>query len=234
MEGFEGKAVLVTGGFVGSAVAEAFLKSGANIAFVYGNPNRLPILSEKFTSYHNAFLPIRADLSDFAQAKHSVETANEKFGGVDILMNALGGWLGGKKLHEHSPSDLSKMLSMDAIPTFNIMSAVLPVMMERRSGKVINFISTQIFGSGAQNAIYSASKSAVLAFTKAAAEEYKSYGISAYAIAPSTIDTESNRKAMPKADSSRWVGIEEIVDAVLYLCRTGRSSSGTIIKFLTK
>jgi NAD(P)-dependent dehydrogenase (short-subunit alcohol dehydrogenase family) len=89
----------------------------------------------------------------------------------------------------------------------------------------------QVFGTGANNAVYSASKSAVLALTNASAEEYKNFGISVYAMAPSTIDTDNNRRSMPKADTSKWVKIQEIVDAALFLCGTGDSSNGTILKF---
>lgn len=231
MEGFEGKSALVTGGSVGTAVAESLLNSGANVAIAYRNPLRRALLTEKFSRFGNEFLSISGDLSDFGSARNAADATVSKFGRVDFLVNSLGGWNGGKKLHEHSLSELNGMFSIDVVPTFNIMSAVLPIMMEQRFGKIINFVSMQVFGSGAGNSVYSASKSAVLALTKAAAEEYSSFGISCYAIAPSTIDTESNRKAMPKADTSKWANIYEIVDAVLFLCGTGNSSNGTIIKF---
>jgi NAD(P)-dependent dehydrogenase (short-subunit alcohol dehydrogenase family) len=234
MEALQGKVALVTGGQVGTAVAEAFLRSGANVSFVYRNPSRLDSMNEKFSGFHGAFLPVSADLSDFNSAEKAVELTKGKFGGVDFLVNGLGGWTGGKKLHEHTKSDIHNMFSIDVVPTFNIMSAVLPLMMEQQFGRIINFISTQVFGTGANNAVYAASKSAVFAFTKAAAEEYKDFGIASYAIAPSTIDTENNRKAMPKAGVSKWVKMEEIVDAVLFLCGAGDSSNGTIIKFAGK
>jgi len=232
METLQGKAALVTGGQVGTAIAEAFLNSGVSVSLVYRNPARLTSINEKFAGFHDAFLPIPADLTEFNNAKKAVEVTKNRFGGVDFLVNGLGGWTGGKKLHEHSLSEFNKMLSLDAVPTFNIMSAVLPLMMEQRFGRIINFISTQVFGTGANNGIYAASKSAVFALTKAAAEEYKSFGIASYAIAPSTINTESNRKTMPKADVTKWVEIEDIVDAVLFLCGASDSASGTIIKFL--
>ena len=231
MEALQGKAALVTGGQVGTAVAEALLKSGTNVSFVYRNPSRLVSINEKFSEFRDAFMPVSADLSEFSNAARTVELTKSRFGGVDFLVNGLGGWTGGKKLHEHSLSELNKMFSIDVVPTFNIMSAVLPSMVEQHFGRIINFISMQVFGTGADNAVYAASKSAVLALTKAASEEYKNHGIAAYAIAPSTIDTISNRNAMPKANSKSWVKIEEIIDAVFFLCGASDSSNGTIIKF---
>ncbi|MFZ1082028.1 MAG: SDR family oxidoreductase [Candidatus Kryptoniota bacterium] len=231
MISLSGRVALVTGGSSGSELAKAFLESGSNVAFIYRNKAREAKIKETFERFGASFLPVKADLSDSAEARQSVTSIHDKFGGIDFLLNSLGGWMGGKKLHEHSLSELQEMFSMDMIPTFNIMSAVLPIMMEQKCGKIINFISMQVFGSGVNNSVYSASKSAVLALTKASAEEYKNFGISFYAMAPSTIDTENNRRSMPKADTSKWVKIQEIVDAALFLCGAGDSSNGTIIKF---
>lgn len=234
MEGLQGRTAVITGGEVGSHVAESLLKAGGNVAFIYRNQNRLKYLEGRFSGYGNSFLPVSADLSKAASAKKAADYVSSTFGCIDFLVNGLGGWLGGKRLHEHSDVEFLEMFGMDVIPTFNIMSAILPIMVERRFGKIINFISMQVFGTGAGNSVYAASKSAVFALTKSAAQEYGSLGISAYAIAPSTIDTEANRKAMPNVAADGWVKLDEIVDAVLFLCGTGSSSSGTVIKFNIK
>ncbi|MGO9481083.1 MAG: SDR family NAD(P)-dependent oxidoreductase [Candidatus Kryptoniota bacterium] len=225
---------MVTGGSVGSELARAFLLAGSSVAFIYRSKRRESSIEREFAEFGTSILTVNADLSISAEAKRATSSIHEKLGRIDFLLNSLGGWMGGKKLHEHSPSDLEKMFSIDVIPTFNIMSAVLPIMMEQKFGKIVNFISMQVFGTGANNAVYSASKSAVFALTKASAEEYKSIGISVYAMAPSTIDTENNRKSMPLADPAKWVKMQEIVDTALFLCGAGDSSSGTVIKFLTK
>jgi NAD(P)-dependent dehydrogenase (short-subunit alcohol dehydrogenase family) len=226
-----GKVALITGNSVGTELAQTFLKAGSNVAFIYRNKAREKNLVERFGEFGTSFLPIRADLSNHDDAKRSAALVRDKFGGISFLLNALGGWIGGKKLHEHTFSEIQNMFSIDVLPTFNIMAAVIPFMTEQKFGRIINFISMQVFGTGAGNSIYAASKSAVYALTKAASEEYKEFGISVYALAPSTIDTENNRRAMPRADASRWVKVQELVDAVLFLCTAGDSSSGTIIKF---
>ncbi len=225
------KVAIVTGGSVGKELARGFLEAGANVAFIYRNPARGALLTEWFADFPDSFLPLQADLVDPEQAKQSVSATTDRFGGVDFLLNSLGGWLGGKRLHEHTNADLQKMLSIDLVPTFNIMAAVLPVMAEQKFGRVVNFISTQVFTSGGGNSVYTASKAALLALTRAAAEEYKSSGISVNALAPSTIDTESNRKAMPAADFGKWVKPGELVDAALFLCGSENSLNDTILKF---
>lgn len=231
MINLSGKVALVTGGAVGKELASGFLQAGANVAFIHRDPSRKQKLEKDFADFADVFVPVQADLTSRAKANAAVSAVKERFGGIDFLLNSLGGWIGGKKLHEHTDAELEKILSMDLTPTFNIMSAVLPAMVEQRFGRIVNFISLQVFGSGAGSSVYAASKSAVLALTRAAAEEYRNYGIAAYAVAPSTIDTENNRKWMPGADTEKWVKISEIVDAILFLCGTGDSLNGTVLKF---
>ncbi len=226
-----GRIALVTGGSVGNALAQAFLEAGSKVAFVYRSTGREKGLKEAFERYGNAFQSIRADLSNLDEARKATDSTVKNYGRIDFLANSLGGWIGGKRLHEHTDSDLRTMFSIDVVPAFNIMASVLPIMVERKFGRIVNFVSLQVFGTGAGSAVYAASKSAVLALTKAAAEEYKEYGISVNGVAPSIIDTESNRKSMAGADKSKWVGMQEIVDAVLFLCGSGGSLNGTIMKF---
>ncbi len=231
MVSLAGKVALVTGGSVGKELARGFLRAGANVAFIYRNPDRKAELDKTFSDFSAVYESFQADLADASQARKAVMSVEERFGGVDFLLNSLGGWVGGRKLHEHSPADLGKMLSIDLVPTFNIMSPVIPAMVEEKFGRIINFVSMQVFGSGAGSSVYAASKSAVLALSRAAAEEYKDSGISVFAIAPSTIDTENNRKWIKGADAARWVGTDEIVEAALYLCSAGHSINDTVLKF---
>ncbi len=231
MINLSGKVAIVTGGSVGGELARGFLEAGANVAFIYRNPGRGSKLREEFEKYSGTFQPVQADLADAGQTRNAVASAKGRFGGVDFLLNSLGGWLGGKKLHEHTAEELQKMIAMDLVPTFNIMSAVLPVMSEQKFGRVVNFISMQVFGTGAGNSVYAASKAAVLSLSKAASEEYRNSGVAVYTVAPSTIDTPNNRKSMPNADARKWVSISEIVAALLFVCGTGDSLSGTVLKF---
>jgi NAD(P)-dependent dehydrogenase (short-subunit alcohol dehydrogenase family) len=231
MVNLSGKVAIVTGGSVGRELTRGFLEAGANVAFIYRNPGRSGELRKEFAEFAGTFQSVQADLAEPGQARMAVASVKERFGGVDFLLNSLGGWLGGKKLHEHTAEELQNMISMDLVPTFNIMSAVLPLMSEQNFGRVVNFISMQVFGTGAGNSVYAASKAAVLSLSKAASEEYKSYGISVYTVAPSTIDTPNNRKSMPNADIKKWVNVSEIVAALLFVCGTGDSLNGTILKF---
>ncbi len=231
MVNLSGKVALVTGGSVGKDLALGFLDAGADTAFIYRNPERASELRREFDRFSGVFQAVQCDLADATQAVRAVSSVKERFGGVDFLLNSLGGWLGGKKLHEHTATEFERMISMDLIPTFNIMAAVLPVMSEQRFGRIVNFISMHVFGAGAGNSVYAASKSAILALSRATAEEYKDLGITVHTVAPGTIDTPNNRKAMPNADRQRWVQTSEIVEALLFLCGAGGSLNDTVLKF---
>ncbi|MGC8596054.1 MAG: SDR family NAD(P)-dependent oxidoreductase [Candidatus Kryptoniota bacterium] len=227
----QGKVALVTGRSVGKELAEIFLNNECNVGFVYRSRDREGELMERFASYGQRFLLIHADLSNENSAEASVKRILDSFGRIDFLLNALGGWLGGKKLHEHSLLELEKMLSMDLIPTFNIMKAVLPVMVKQKFGKIVNFVSMQIYEGGAKNSVYTASKSAVDALSRAATREYLDDGISVFTIAPSIIDTEANRAFSGSTGRSHRVTPKEIGEAVLFLCREMESASGTTLRF---
>jgi len=232
MEELDNKVAMITGagGAVGSYVTNALLKAGCKAALVYRSERHEKPLSDLQREYGNQVLLIQADLAEESGATSAVEKSVEAFGHVDYLVNPVGGWLGGKRLHEHSTDDLQHMLNIDLIPTFNILQAILPQMMEQGNGRIINFGSMAVFGNQQSNAVYAASKAAVVNMTDAVAREYTDDGIQSFVLAPSTIDSEANRQAMPNADHSSWVTLEDIAEAVMYLCRSGSAVSGTVFK----
>ncbi|MCF7803283.1 MAG: SDR family oxidoreductase [Candidatus Marinimicrobia bacterium] len=233
MQSLEGKVAMVTGagGSVGSYVTETLLQADLKVAVVYRSDRHRESLEKVREGYPGRVKILQADLNDFEQAEVAVTETIDTFGRVDFLVNPIGGWLGGKRLHEHSGEELDKMLNMDLKPTFHIMKSVLPVMAEQQDGKIINFSSMAVFGGQPGNAIYAASKAAVASLTEAAASEYGKDGIRCYALAPSTINSEANRNAMPDVDTSSWVDLEEIAEAIVYLCASGDSLSSTTLKF---
>lgn len=233
MESLKNKIALITGsgGAVGSFVTRSLLNAGCKTALVYRSDKHAETLSKLREEYGDQVLIIQADLATESDAGNTVDRCLSEFGQVDFLVNPVGGWLGGKRVHEHSFDDLEKMLNIDLKPTFNILQAVLPAMVNGGRGKIINFVSMAIFDQQKNNAIYAASKSAVASLTKAVAQEYGAENIQAFALAPSTINSEANRQAMPDADHSTWVDLDEITQAIVYLCASGDSLSGTTLKF---
>ncbi|RMH73002.1 MAG: SDR family oxidoreductase [Gemmatimonadetes bacterium] len=232
MQQLSNKVALITGagGAVGSGVTTALHKAGCKLVLVELNDTRLMQLRQQFAGSDD-ILPLPADLGDPEAVQRLVDSATRTFGRVDFLFNAVGGWVGGKRLHEHTLDDLQKMLRIDLIPTFNIMNKILPVMVDQGGGKIINFASMAVFGTGANVSAYAASKSGIVALTRAAAEEYKTHNIQVHAFAPSIIDTPANRAAMPGADFSQWVSIAELAQTAVFIFSSANSLSSTIFKF---
>lgn len=220
------RVIVVAGatGAVGQAVSHSLLQAGHRVALFY----RRDSVPSGYGRFGSRCFPQRADLSRAKDVEAAVQRVLQHFGRIDALVNAAGGWIGGKPLHEHTPEELERMLSIDLYPAFNLMRAVLPSMLDAGTGKIINFASLSALQGGAHSAVYAASKNAVVALARAAAEEYRSKGIQIYCLAPSIIDTEANRQAMPNADHRKWVSLKEITETVAYLLDSEAGLSGTL------
>jgi NAD(P)-dependent dehydrogenase (short-subunit alcohol dehydrogenase family) len=217
------RVVIITGaaGNLGRAVANAFQAAGARLVLVDRASDRLPQLFPELADTPDHVLATSVDLTD-ADAVHAmVEQALERFGRVDVLVNAVGGWRGGKPTHETPLETLGFLFTLNEETAFLASQAVVPAMLEQGQGKIINVAARAGLQGRAWNAAYSASKSAVLRLTESMSAELKTSGIHVNCVLPSTIDTPQNRQAMPKADFSRWVEPEAIADVILFLASEG-------------
>lgn len=232
MTGLDKKVVMLTGagGSAGSYLATTLLDEGVRLALLYRSQKHTESLSELKKQYQEQIMLLQGDLTDPGIAQEAAKHTRERYKRIDALVNPVGGWLGGKRVHEHTFEDLENMLRMDLKPTFNIMKAVLSVFVEQRYGKIINFSSLVAHEDGENNAIYGASKSAVSRLSEISASEYGSDGVQVYQIAPSTLDTEGNRAAMPGVDTGSWVSLESVGDAVKFLLQSGEELNGTTLK----
>ncbi len=224
-------AVAGASGSVGSAISRGLLEHGWRVALLYRRDHHKADLQERFAAYGDRALWVQVDASRSDRVYQAIETIRSHWDGLHLLVNAIGGWIGGKRLHEHAPEDLDAMLNMDLRPAFHLMQAVIPVMLHQRSGKIIHFASLAPLHDGAMSAVYAASKAGVIAMTRAAAKEYRRDGIQVYAFAPGIIDTEKNRQSMPDEDRSHWVPVQELVETVLFLAEGGDALSGTVFEF---
>jgi NAD(P)-dependent dehydrogenase (short-subunit alcohol dehydrogenase family) len=216
---FADRVAIVTGaaGNLGSAVARAFQTAGASLVLVDHKPNRLSDLFPEVASSPDHLLAIAADLTDEGSVQEMVDEALGRFGRVDVLVNAAGGWRGGKPVHETPLDTLDFLLNLNTRSVFIASRAVVPSMLDRGSGRIVNVAARAALGAAARNGAYSASKIAVVRLTETMAAELKHEGINVNCVLPGTIDTPQNRQSMPKADHSRWVPPEAIADVILFL-----------------
>jgi 3-oxoacyl-[acyl-carrier protein] reductase len=196
-----GKIAIVTGGArgIGGQIATAFAAEGADvvIADVLGEDVAAPVL-ESIKKAGRRHLLARTDVSDEDQVRAMVDTALAEFGRVDILVNDAG-IVDQKPFTELEVSDWDRVISVNLRGVFLCTRFVLPGMLERKSGKVINIASQLGQIGGIEMVHYSASKAGVIGLTKALAREVSARGIQVNAIAPGPILTD-----MMAEESEEW------------------------------
>lgn len=215
-----GKVAIVTGGAgaLGSAVVAALLTAGATVAVPYRRSGELEALRERLGLSADAALSgAPVDLTDEEAVRAYYGRVAESLGGIDILINAAGGFDGGKPVHEAGWAIWEQQLEINLKTAVISCAAAIPHMIARGGGAIVNVGTRTATQPGANLAAYAASKRAVLQLTEALAAELRDYNITVNTILPSTIDTPANRSAAPKADHSRWVPPEAIARVILFL-----------------
>jgi NAD(P)-dependent dehydrogenase (short-subunit alcohol dehydrogenase family) len=221
----KGKVVLVTGanGGLGTSVTRAFLDAGATVV---GTSRR--IQASEFQSSNFAAIP--AELSKWEGAKSLVDQLVAQFGKLDVLAHTVGGFAGGQTLAETDEATFQRMMDMNLNSTFQILRATVPLLRKTGAGRIIAIGSRAALEPGANVGAYSASKAAMVSLIRTVAVENQAAGMTANVILPGTMDTPSNRQAMPKADFSKWVRTETVAGLMLWLARdAGNDVNGAVI-----
>jgi 3-oxoacyl-[acyl-carrier protein] reductase len=192
MDKLLGKVAIVTGGArgIGGEIAAAFAAEGADVAIadVLGEDVAEPVLSAIAAAGRRSLL-VRTDVSDEQQVRAMVDTVQAELGDVDVLVNDAGTF-GQFFFHELPVEEWDRVLGVNLRGVFLCTRFVLPRMLERGRGNVINVASQLGQIGGVEMVHYSASKAGVIGFTKALAREVSTKGIRVNAIAPGPILTE--------------------------------------------
>jgi NAD(P)-dependent dehydrogenase (short-subunit alcohol dehydrogenase family) len=157
------------------------------------------------------------DLTDAASVSRMVEEARERFGRLDVLVNTVGGFRGGKPVHEDDPENWDFLFAINVRTTLECCRAVIPHMLRAGAGKIVNVASRGALAGDGGFSAYSAAKSAVIRLTESLADELKQAGVNVNCVLPGTIDTPQNRNDRPTADHGKWVGPAAIADVILFL-----------------
>jgi NAD(P)-dependent dehydrogenase (short-subunit alcohol dehydrogenase family) len=218
MSDLKGKVVMITGaaGNLGQAVATAFAQAGARRVLVDRGADRLARL-DPHPDPAGLLLASGVDLADPQHAQRLVRDAVAHFQRIDVLINTVGGYAGGKPVHEDDLANWDKMFSINLRTTLNACRAVIPEMLRQGSGRIVNVAARAALTGVPTLGAYSAAKSAVIRLTESLAGELKDQGITVNCVLPGTLDTPQNRQDMPNADFSKWVPPAAIADAILFL-----------------
>jgi len=217
---FSGKTVLVAGGTggLGTAVSLAFLEEGARVVVTYRKEEEYAALKKTAGRKAAALEGSVVDVTDERATAEIVGGIVARQGALDVLVNTVGGYVGGVALWDLETKVFDAMLSLNLRSGYALARAVLPAMLKQRHGSIVNVAAKAAFDHGAGAAAYAASKAAAVAMMDSLAADVKGTGVRVNSILPSIIDTAVNRKAMPNADYSSWPKPEEITQVILFLC----------------
>ena len=181
-----GKTALVTGGSrgIGRAIALKLASQGADIAVIYAaGAEKAQQICDEITAMGRHAAAFQCDVADFAQVKQTVAVVKAEFGGVDILVNNAG-------IAMMKESDYDDVVDTNLKGAFNFIRHCCPLMMKKRSGKIINITSVSGIIGNAGQANYAASKAGLIGLTKSTARELAVRGVCCNAIAPGFIATD--------------------------------------------
>ena len=217
---FSGKVVLVAGGTggLGHAVSLAFLSEGAKVFVTYRNQKEFDALRSAAGTNGSSLEGRRVDVTDEAAVRELIDAVFAKYGRLDGLVNTVGGYAGGVNLWGTDPKLFDQMLTLNMRSGYVLARATVPAMVKQGFGAIVNIASKAAVDHAAGAAAYAASKAGAVAMMDSLAAEVKGTGVRVNSILPSIIDTEINRKAIPKADFAQWPKPEDIARVILFLC----------------
>jgi NAD(P)-dependent dehydrogenase (short-subunit alcohol dehydrogenase family) len=217
---FSGKLALVAGGTggLGRAVSLAFLEEGAKVVVTYREQREWDELKGIGAANISSLAGHRIDVTDEVEVEQFVQRVVAEYGHLDVVVNTVGAYAGGVKLWEMDPKVFDQMLRLNLRSGYAILRAVVPPMLKQKRGAIISVASKAAFDHAGGASAYAASKAAAVAMVDSLAADLKGTGVRVNSILPSIIDTEANRKAMPKADFAQWPKPEDIARVILFLC----------------
>jgi 3-oxoacyl-[acyl-carrier protein] reductase len=191
MSDLKNKNALITGAGkgIGKAIAIALAKEGVNVILVSRTQSDVDQLAVETSNLGVKSLALSADVSDINSINKAVETALSQFKTIDILINNAGIAAFGKFL-ELEPETWERIMQVNVMGTYYTTRAVIPNMIERQIGDIINIASTAGLNGNAMTSAYSASKFAVLGLTDSLMQEMRKHNIRVTALTPSTVATD--------------------------------------------
>ena len=204
---FSGKIVLITGGTgaIGSRLLDFFTSHGATTIGTYRDEMSINITRSKSEKTDL----IRCNTMENAEVVSLVSTIAKKQGRIDILVNTVGGYLGGKSVVQLEEEEWNKMFGINLLSAFLITKHVLPLMLQSGYGRVVHISSYTGISTQGLDSAYASSKAGLIRFVESVSKEVKDYDLTVNCVLPSIIDTKSNRKMMPDANFKQWVTIDE-------------------------
>ena len=191
---FDNKTAIITGASVGigRAVAIKLAKEGAKVVLFDVNYEKLESVKKEIEEYTSDVVIFKCDISDEQRVIECVKKAEEVFGKIDILVNNAALWRSWSRFTETSTDNWRKFLDVNVMGVVYVTKAVLPGMIERGYGRIINVSSVAGVYGNANMVPYSATKGAIIAMTKALAKEVADKGVLVNCVSPGSVSPSEN------------------------------------------
>lgn len=223
----KGKCAIVTGAAkgIGRAIALKLASLGANIVLNYRSSEEKAIETEnEIKALGVEVLRVKGDISNISDVENLINSAKEKFGKIDIMVNNAG-ITKDTLILRMKEEDFNSVIDVNLKGVFNCLKTITPVMVKQREGRIINLSSVVGIAGNAGQVNYAASKAGVIGMTKSLAKEIGARGITVNAVAPGFIETdmtevlgekfkEETKKSIPL---KRLGKPEDVANAVAFL-----------------
>ncbi|QSW87782.1 3-ketoacyl-ACP reductase [Flavobacterium endoglycinae] len=224
MTDLKNKNALITGAGkgIGKAVAVALAKEGVNLILVSRTQKDIEQLADEVSNLGVKALALSADVSDINSITTAVEKALAEFKHIDILINSAGIASFGKFL-ELEPEAWERIIQVNLMGTYYATRAVIPNMIERQAGDIINISSTAGLNGNALTSAYSASKFAVLGLTDSLMQEMRKHNIRVTALTPSTVATDMAKDLnLTDGNPEKVMQSEDMADLIIAQLKLNR------------
>lgn len=214
-----GKVAIVTGSGrgIGRAIAVAFASEGAKVAITARTDHEIEVAADEIRRHGGAAIAVAADVSRQADVDAVVGATLKQFGQIDILVNNAAVNLPTIETVDMKPDDWRRVVDVDLTGPFLCARAVLPHMIRRRTGRIINISSIGGRRGARGRGPYRAAKAGLINFTETLAAETWRHGITVLCVCPGGVETEMMRQVSKESSARKLMQPEEIARVVLFL-----------------
>lgn len=156
---------------------------------------------------------VEADLTDPDAAQRAVAAARD----IGAVVTTVGGYAGGRRLHEDDPETLARMLALNLLTAHNLARAAVPALLAGGGGSFVAVAARAALRPARGAGAYAASKAALVALVQALDADYRADGVRANVVLPNVIDTPANRAAMPDSTRAGWSAPEAVARVIGFL-----------------